>query len=473
MLSIFDKLSNDHVDWLLANSEIVRITQDQIVIEKGDPVTALYILTEGLLGIRLHDEQPEPFKVLGPGAILGEMSFVDDQCASATVYALERVEALQIARSSVEAKMEEDSEFAADFFRAIAWTLSDRLRSALDSSAVSAESSNQLLSGPAGTLVDAMNACKDHLTELDKRLVKGEEFTDQQFEELNQKFIGLQFKMNEIFGQIESPQERNLLGALAHREMYPYIHISENGDRWYAKPRGYAGDFMSIEMMYRNEPAGSGRLGVVMDRVMLEGFASRAVRNRRGLLADEIFRTVSSVEEKPARIMSMACGPARELHDVFTKLDTPGDIKSTLLDIDWQALSFVADWRDREKLTGHMDLLNENLIYLALGRRKLDLPPQDLVYSIGLIDYFEDKLVLKLINFVYDLLKPGGRIILGNFHPKNPTKEFMDYCLEWRLIHRSEDDMDRLYSESKFNSPCTNIRFEEQGINLFAECVKT
>jgi hypothetical protein len=29
-----------------------------------------------------------------------------------------------------------------------------------------------------------------------------------------------------------------------------------------------------------------------------------------------------------------------------------------------------------------------------------------------------------------------------------------------------------LYEKSKFGRACTNIRFEEEGVNLFAECVK-
>lgn len=83
-----------------------------------------------------------------------------------------------------------------------------------------------------------------------------------------------------------------------------------------------------------------------------------------------------------------------------------------------------------------IDLHQENLIYLALGRRQLNLPPQDLVYSIGLIDYFNDQLVVKLAD-AHQILRPGGRLVLGNFHPSNPSKAFMDYVLDWRLLHRS------------------------------------
>ena len=91
------------------------------------------------------------------------------------------------------------------------------------------------------------------------------------------------------------------------------------------------------------------------------------------------------------------------------------------------------------------------------------MAPQDLVYSIGLIDYFDDRMVIKMLDFIYDVLAPGGRVILGNFHPSNQTRALMDYLLEWRLIHRTEADMDRLFAASKFKSPSTNIRFEASG----------
>ena len=77
-----------------------------------------------------------------------------------------------------------------------------------------------------------------------------------------------------------------------------------------------------------------------------------------------------------------------------------------------------------------------------------------------------------LLDWVYGQLAPGGRVILGNFHPDNTTRAIMDHVLEWRLIHRDEADMDRLFQASRFGRGTTALRFEEAGVNLFAECVK-
>ena len=66
----------------------------------------------------------------------------------------------------------------------------------------------------------------------------------------------------------------------------------------------------------------------------------------------------------------------------------------------------------------------------------------------------------------------GGRVILGNFHPRNPSRVLMDQVLDWHLVHRDEADMNRLLQSSKFGRPCSRVVFEEEGIDLFAECRK-
>ena len=113
-----------------------------------------------------------------------------------------------------------------------------------------------------------------------------------------------------------------------------------------------------------------------------------------------------------------------------------------------------------------------NLVYLALGRQDLELPPQDMIYSIGLIDYFGDRFVVKLLDFIHQRLASGGRVVLGNFHPRNPTRMVMDHVLDWQLIHRDEEHMNRLFRASLFGCDCAEFIFEDAGVNLFAVGIK-
>ena len=93
-----------------------------------------------------------------------------------------------------------------------------------------------------------------------------------------------------------------------------------------------------------------------------------------------------------------------------------------------------------------------------------------MIYSIGLIDYFPDNLVIKLLNWIRPLLRPGGRVVVGNFDPRNPDRAFLDHLLEWPLIYRNPDDIRRLFASSDFRDRPVDIRYEGRGINLFATC---
>lgn len=264
-----------------------------------------------------------------------------------------------------------------------------------------------------------------------------------------------------------SREHRDALGSLVRRELHPYLLLTRIVARIYTKPRGYAGDFLTIRWMYENEVGGIGATGKLIDTAFLERPAAKAVRNRRGLMAGQIQWAL----EGNGRMTSLACGPAEELFDVLSATSAR-NVKATCLDIDEEALELVRERRDKRGLGSKLSLVQANLIRVATGRATIDLAPQDLIYSIGLIDYFQDRIVVSLLDWIHDHLAPGGRVVLGNFHPRNPDRALMDHVLDWRLIHRDEEDLNRLFQSSKFGAPCAEILFEPEGVNLFAVGVK-
>ena len=291
-------------------------------------------------------------------------------------------------------------------------------------------------------------------------------------EQAKQDFQSLMTSFNALMGveSGHSPEEKERLGRDVQKEFLPYLSLTETADRFYAKPRGYSGDFLTIAKIYDDIPGGAGRIGPLVDACFLGTPAAAAVRNRRHLLGKFIEDALQKNPAETANVTSLACGPAQELFDVYEQLQQPARLRASLIDIDLQALAFVMDKATRLKLHRHIEVFNNNLLYLAAGRQTIKLAPQDLIYSIGLIDYFGDKFVVQLLNFVHDHLKPGGSVVLGNFHPVNPNKAFMDHILEWKLIHRDEQDMHRLFGQSKFGKAADRILFEQEGINMFAVC---
>lgn len=251
--------------------------------------------------------------------------------------------------------------------------------------------------------------------------------------------------------------------------LQPAILDSGVANRMLSKPLGYAGDYLTIDKMYKNEAYGTNTIGRLIDRCLLDSPPSLAVRNRRGLLRGIIQEALNRSGGRVTRVTSIACGPAREISDVFSDLAQPECLKVELLDLDANAIESTTQRLHEEGLAKHVRLTCGNALRL---RRVKSIKQQDLIYSIGLIDYFNDKAVVMLLDQIYDALAPGGRVVLGNFHRDNSFKTFMDHVLEWKLIHRDEADMHRLFQASRFGRRCTQIHYEETGVNLFAEASK-
>jgi len=265
---------------------------------------------------------------------------------------------------------------------------------------------------------------------------------------------------------------RPLLARWLRDQLHPAMLRSGIGYRAIRKPAGYAGDYATILQAYERRPRGTDRVGRLMDAAILELDVAWAVFHRRRLFADEIRRTHAAAGGRPARITSLACGPAEELVEASRLLDAARPLEATLLDIDRDALAHAAFTLMGPG--GHLKVqtIRCNLIKVARGQTPLALPPQDLIYSAGLIDYLEDDVVVSLMDVAHGWLAPGGKVILGNVHPCNPERALMDHIFQWPLIHRTEADMDRLFRRSRFGKSCDRISFEPQGLNLFAECVR-
>ena len=94
------------------------------------------------------------------------------------------------------------------------------------------------------------------------------------------------------------------------------------------------------------------------------------------------------------------------------------------------------------------------------------LPEQDydLIYSAGLFDYFTDQVARAAAKQFITSVKPGGKVIIGNYSKDNLSASFMEMVLDWKLIYRSEEDLLRI-----FQGLGSRIWVEKEplGINLF------
>jgi CRP-like cAMP-binding protein len=123
ILGQFDDLD---VEWLARVGRKRRLAPGEAVIRQGEPTRCVSILLEGHLEVVIAGLGRVAH--LGPGEIVGEMSFVDSAPPSATVSADGEAVVLEVAKRDIEDKTRTDQGFGFRFYKAIALFLADRLR---------------------------------------------------------------------------------------------------------------------------------------------------------------------------------------------------------------------------------------------------------------------------------------------------------------------------------------------------------
>ncbi len=280
----------------------------------------------------------------------------------------------------------------------------------------------------------------------------------------------LKMQVRHFGAMLDQTSGADLVWGCIFKEVFPYLMRSRFAERAYYKPKGYAGDYQMIELIYRNQADGDGKLGRLIDTWALDQVPARAVRARRKLLKsllDLLSREQLGHSKERVRIMNLACGPARELFDLLQVCEYSHEIDALCIDIDDEALQYADQHINTFAHRASLRFMNENVIRWAFGRTRQDFDPMDIIYSSGLCDYLDNRLMSALIRRCYEHLKPGGALIIGNFSPANPDRFFMDHLLYWRLIYRDRDELIDLFDQSPFGSN-VQIVAEQEGVILFA-----
>lgn len=233
----------------------------------------------------------------------------------------------------------------------------------------------------------------------------------------------------------------------------PLVMDSTIGFRAYTKPLGYAGDYHVMLSFYANEFEGKTTLGKVIHKFYVDRHPmGRGVRTRKnlivGLMKEEHERFISTNPgENTFRVVSLGCGPAREVPDFVAQHRTwDGVIAWTLIDQEEEALSVA--YRDSRREIGRwganarLNLLNLSFVQLLSEGVPLQEPgSQHLIFSAGLFDYLRENRAKILIRGLYDLLAPGGLLAIGNAVAPNEFFWNMEFLVDWTLFYRNREEL--------------------------------
>lgn len=234
--------------------------------------------------------------------------------------------------------------------------------------------------------------------------------------------------------------------------------------RAFHKPRGYAGDAVMLDLVYRGEPpAATTTVGRSIFAATTRSRMSLSVRYRRVLLRSCIDDVVSGTNG--GRILSVASGHCRELEG---SLVASAAFNGEFVALDQDPLSCAEVTACTE---GQRVRVIEQGVRELVSRGGSALGQFDLIYSAGLYDYLPDALARRLTERLLAMLAPGGRLLLANFVPTGSERGYMEMFMDWRLILRNEAALRELCTAAgarhitSFHDPHRNVVYAEATVS--------
>lgn len=208
-------------------------------------------------------------------------------------------------------------------------------------------------------------------------------------------------------------------------------------------PRQKLGPYEVFDLLLQKQSGGADVAGQIMDRYYMNTVAAASFRMRSQLLTERLKAESErrAVEHRPVRLLNLHTGSGHELQALARDRAVRSAIQVTCLDTDAAALRRV-----KQLLVPQ---LAECVSFRLGDARKIvqSRPwpdaPYDLIYALILFDQLSDRQVEPLIAGAYRGLRPGGKLIFGNYATSMPAHEhaLIYWVVNLNLRRRSEEKL--------------------------------
>ncbi len=289
----------------------------------------------------------------------------------------------------------------------------------------------------------------------------------QAIDDLTDRFLG---HADEITEAIDDKIISKEIKKAFRVRVYDWVYQSRIGQRTIERPRGYPGDYKTIDIFYDNKPLSEG-LGLYFDTHILTRHYAVAVRNRLRKMVAVLGDFIGKSGLETINILNLACGPCREMRRFFS---LPQNIEKNLcftcLDQDEEALEYSKDKLQNHPQCVELRFVAEDVANMVKKPEQSSqlLGTQHLIYSIGLADYLPDRVLRKLVHFCFDLLEPNGQLVITHKDRSKHKPITPDWLCDWTFISRDEEQfLNVLQLPSLSNASCRVERDDSQLIMFF------
>jgi len=283
----------------------------------------------------------------------------------------------------------------------------------------------------------------------------------------------------DLAAQKVDPDTRAAHMFYMRRQIHPLVLCAPFIHRTFYKPLGYAGDYEMVNMMVRDPYEGGSVFAKIMNRIFLSTPPVEAHRDRltylTQLLKDETRRVFCN--KRAAHIFNMGCGPAKEIQNFLADGDTGQQTHFTLIDFNDETLAYtskvLAEAGKRNQCPAQFQMVRKsvNQLLKEAFKNQSGKAKYDVVYCAGLLDYLTDPVSKRLLEILYDLVAPNGLLAITQVDESNPSRNWMEYVLDWHLIYRNAQKLAALVPASAQPDLAT-VRSVGTGVNVFLEIRK-
>jgi len=443
-MRLFDHLEKPLRERLVGLAEEIHVTAGEMIIRRGEHNSDVYRILKGSLEVVDSRATPEVvLDVLGPGAVVGEMAFLEDRPRSADVRVGKEAELLCWRGGTLHQALEDDPDLASRFFRAAAAQMSVRLRAANTlATSVGGAGGGLGASDDAKKRGEALaSRLKSQLVDLETSLRNNPEGPAR--EALVTVFNRFVEQGARAFGGLTF-EEAQVAGETLSRELHPYLVRAKTVEL--AGTRSEGGGWAQLHgHVYNHEARGIDPMGVALDAALLGLPTSQAIRARKDAFA------ACAEACLPAGRPSVLVAPTLT-GVVVARLGQMlaaggGDI--TCADSDSTSLAALDSGVTTRPSKVMLHARFADLSHMVMGR-DVDLSgPFDLALVDGLLDYLPDRVAASLASSIEGQLRPGGWAILSQLGP-SPDAFVFDHLLGWTTVRRTPDLLLELFRSAGF-----------------------